>query len=154
MSAPPFPFKKTCPCIIFSPRFFNFSDPHSLRGSEVIKTYFRRNFKKGGGGGGGLNYVSLHTSWLISVIIRKKTSVVNSDLELLALMYIMCPSAWVATKYIYIYLLLSYIYIYYIYYLSYIYIYYIYYLSYIYIYIYIYYFYWIIFQNTLIPSSD
>ena len=49
----------------------------------------------------------------------------------------MCPSAWVATKYIYIYIYYYHIYIYIIYIIYHIYIYYIYYLSYIYIYIYL-----------------
>ena len=48
---------------------------------KVIKTYFPPPppLKKGGGG---LNYVSFHTSCLISVIMRKKAfSVVSSGLE-------------------------------------------------------------------------
>ena len=78
--SPPSPFKKTCPCTILSPLFKIFQITLPPPG-EVIKTYFPHFNKKGG-----LDYVSLHTSWLISVIIRKKSgtffSVVNSDVEL------------------------------------------------------------------------
>ena len=60
-------FKKTCPCTILSPLFKIFQITLPPPG-EVIKTYFPHFKKKGG-----LDYVSLHTSWLISVIIRKKS---------------------------------------------------------------------------------
>ena len=70
---PPSPFKKTCPCAILSPPFFNFSNSPHL--GKVIKTY-SRPLKKGG-----LNNVSLHTSCFISVIIKKAFSVVSSGLE-------------------------------------------------------------------------
>ena len=75
----PSTFKKTCPCTILSPLFKIFQVPLAAV-REVIKTYFP-HLKKGEVEG--VDYVSLHTSWLISVIIRKKAfSFVNSDLEL------------------------------------------------------------------------
>ena len=49
---PGHPFKKTCPCTILSPPFFNFSD--SPTPSEEIKIYFPP-LKWGEGG---LNYVN------------------------------------------------------------------------------------------------
>ena len=39
------PFKKTCPCTIVQPLFFNFSEPHL----DVIKIYCLP-LKRGGGG--------------------------------------------------------------------------------------------------------
>ena len=52
--SPHSPFKKTCPCTILPPPFFNFLDS-PLPPGEVIKIYFLP-FKKGrrGGGEGGV----------------------------------------------------------------------------------------------------
>ena len=46
-SQSPLPFKKTCPCTILPPAFFNFSD--SPPTGEVIKIYCPPSLKKGGG---------------------------------------------------------------------------------------------------------
>ena len=57
------PFKKTCPCTIHPPPFFNFSGPPPP--GKVIKIYLSpppRLKIGGGGGGGGLNYDSVYWS--------------------------------------------------------------------------------------------
>ena len=73
------PFKKTYPCTILSPPFCNFSYSLPLHKAEEVIKIYSPPLKRGGGS---LNYVSLHTSCLISVIIRKKSLVVSSGLEL------------------------------------------------------------------------
>ena len=61
--------KRPAPAPYFHLLFKIFQISRTILG-DVIKTYFS-HFKKGEGS---LNYVSLHTSWLISLIIRKKPS--------------------------------------------------------------------------------
>ena len=73
---PPTPvFKKTCPCTILPPPFFNFSDPPSREGNQNL---LPPPFKKGGGEGDPNYVISVSTVFnVINSIHLHKTHYIH-----------------------------------------------------------------------------